>query len=61
MLLSLFIILFPPVFFSMMAFCYQTLSNVSNGIFKITEVPGDRAFAHIPVAEAGSARDGLRV
>jgi hypothetical protein len=48
-------------FFSKVAFSYQTLNNVSNGIFKIMEVPGDRAFAHIPAAEAGSEGDWLPV
>jgi len=34
MLLSLFVIFFPPILFSKAAFSYQTLNNVSNGIFK---------------------------
>jgi len=61
MLLSLFVIFFPPILFSKVTFPYQTLNNVSNGIFKIMEAPGDRAFAHIPPAEAGSEGDLLPV
>jgi len=59
--LSLSLIFFPPIIFSKVIFSYQTLNNVSNGIFKIMEVPGDRAFAHIPPGEAGSEGDLLPV
>jgi hypothetical protein len=34
MLLSLLVIFFPPILFSKVIFSYQTLNNVSNGIFK---------------------------
>jgi len=34
MLLSLFVIFFPPILLSKATFSYQTLNNVSNGIFK---------------------------
>jgi hypothetical protein len=46
--------LLPANPFSKTAFPYQTLNNVSNGIFKIREAPGDRAFSHIPRLEAES-------
>jgi hypothetical protein len=59
--LSLFVIFLTPILFPKVIFSYQTLNNVSNGIFKIMEVPEDRAAAHIPPAESGSAGDLLRV